>query len=149
MHPLTVGPAPHVLAGGDDRAAARADLSRGVCLIVSVQGTVPVLMTHPSVLLRGAAQIFLHPLLDLMTSEIWWGCHIASITCDDDLTADSQCGIAAAGTGAPPGRSAGRPGASHSRPFSGGSVVDQWRARMAPASGAARLRDTTAQEGKP
>lgn len=91
MHPLTVGSAPHILASGDDRATPPADLSRGVCLVVTVQDTVLVLMTHPPVFLRWAAQIFLHPLLDFMTSEIRWGCHGASSRCDDDLAADSQC----------------------------------------------------------
>jgi hypothetical protein len=82
MHPLTVGPASHVLAACDDRAAQLADLARSVCLVVVPQGAVLVLVTHSPVFFRREAQILLHSLFDFLTSEIRWDCHVASRRCD-------------------------------------------------------------------
>ena len=82
MHPLTVGPASHILAACDDRAAQLADLARSVCLVVVPQGAVLVLVTHSPVFFRRETQILLHSLFDFLTSEIRWDCHVASRRCD-------------------------------------------------------------------
>src|SRR6266516_6768859 len=62
VHPLTVGPAPHILAGGDDRTTPLADLTRGVRLVVVQQGA--VLVAH-RVVFRRAAQVFQQAFLNL------------------------------------------------------------------------------------
>ena len=72
MYPVTIGPAPHILAGRDDRAAPRADIARGVRFVVGRYGA--VIVTYRTVLRRGA-QIFLQSLFDFQPAEIWWGCH--------------------------------------------------------------------------
>ncbi len=75
MHPLAVGPAPHILAGFDDRAASLAELSRGVRLVVAPVRGVLVLVTYGLPVPRGA-QIFVHSLFNFETTEIWRSCHV-------------------------------------------------------------------------
>src|SRR5215472_5146144 len=55
VHPLTVGPAPHILAWRDDLTTDLADLARGVRLVVAQPRA--VLVAHASVF-RRAAQVF-------------------------------------------------------------------------------------------
>src|SRR6266516_542199 len=73
VHPLTVGPAPHILAGGDDRTTPLADLTRGVRLVVVQQGA--VLVAH-RVVFRRAAQVFQQAFLNLAPAEIGWGWYV-------------------------------------------------------------------------
>ena len=73
MHPLAVGPAPHILAGCDDRTAPLAGLSRSVCLILAPRGADLVLVIYRVFLLR-TAQIFQQSLFDVAASEIRRGC---------------------------------------------------------------------------
>src|SRR6266566_6343132 len=40
VHPLAVGPAPRLLAGGDDRTTPRAGLARGMRFVVVQQGII-------------------------------------------------------------------------------------------------------------
>ena len=75
MQPLAVGPAPHILAGRDDRTAPRADPSRGVRLVVAPRRWVLVLVTYGTLLPRGA-QVFVHSLFNFQASEIGRGCHV-------------------------------------------------------------------------
>lgn len=76
MRPRTVGPASHILAGGDDRTASLADTAWGVRFVVAPQGAPPFLVTYSPVLLPRGAQIFFNSLFNLPASEIWWGCHV-------------------------------------------------------------------------
>src|SRR6266498_812569 len=76
VHPLTVGPAPHILADSDDRTAQRADLAWSVRFVVVPQGAVLIVVTYSLVLLPRHAQILLHSLFNFPASEIWWGCHM-------------------------------------------------------------------------
>jgi hypothetical protein len=73
VHPLTVGPAPHILAARDDRTTPLADLARGVRFVVVRQGA--VLVAHRVMLCR-AAQVFQQPFFDLAPAEVRWGCHV-------------------------------------------------------------------------
>ena len=75
MHPLAVGPAPHILAGRDDRTAQLADLSRSVRLVVAPHRVVLILVTYGMFLPR-AAQIFQQSLFNFAASEIWRSCHV-------------------------------------------------------------------------
>src|SRR5262249_42512097 len=50
VHPLTVGPAPHVLADRDDLAAPRADLARSVRLVIAPPGDLIVRVNRCPVL---------------------------------------------------------------------------------------------------
>src|ERR1019366_9085704 len=76
VHPLAVGPAPHILARCDDRAAHLADLARSVSLAVAAQGAVGVLMAHDPAFFRRSAQVLLRPLFNFSPAEIRWGCHV-------------------------------------------------------------------------
>ena len=79
MHPLAVRPAPHILAGHDDRTAQFADLSRSVRLVVAKR-RVLVLVTH-AVFLSWAAEIFQQSLFNFAASEVRRGCHGAPPGC--------------------------------------------------------------------
>src|ERR1700687_5283362 len=99
MHPLAVGPAPHILAGRDDRTAPLADHSGRVRLVVAPQGAVLILVSH-RVFLPRAAQIFKHALLDFAASEIWRRCHVCLLRMRWRNPASvHQCGTAASQKG--------------------------------------------------
>jgi hypothetical protein len=83
MYPPAISPASHILAGGDDRTAPRADLARRVRLVVAQQGAVLVLAAHGPVLLWRDAQVFRQPLLNIATPEIRWDCHVCLPPGDD------------------------------------------------------------------
>ena len=85
MDPLAVEPAPHILAGRDDRPAMHADHARGVRLVVVYleAALVYVLLgVFLGVFLPRAAQILKQALLDLAASEIRRGCHVCLLRRD-------------------------------------------------------------------
>ena len=88
MHPLAVRPAPHILAGRDDRTAQFADFSRGARLVVAKR-RVLVLVNH-AVLLWWAAQIFQQSLFDFAASEVRRSCHGAPPGVRGDPASDNQ-----------------------------------------------------------
>ena len=88
MHPLAVRPAPHILAGHDDRTAQFADLSRSVRLVVAKR-RVLVLVTH-AVFLSWAAEIFQQSLFNFAASEVRRGCHGVPPGVRGDAASDNQ-----------------------------------------------------------
>jgi hypothetical protein len=79
VHPLAAGVEPDVLALGDDRSAAGADLAHGVQLVV-----VPVrsglVVVRRGVLFVRTAEIFQQSFLELVAAEVGWNCHVGLLT---------------------------------------------------------------------
>ncbi len=114
MYPPAIGPASHILAGSDDRTAPRADLARRVRLVVIPQGAVLVLAAHGPVIRWRHAQVFLQPLFNIATPEIWWDCHVC-LPRGDGVIQLLTASLAPVGPGCLP-----RPSAPHLAVFSFG-----------------------------
>jgi hypothetical protein len=103
MDPFAVGPASHVLAGRDDRAAAAAGHACGMRLVVVTPGTGLILVIH-GVFRPRAAQVLQQALLDLAASEIRRGRHVCLLQPRRRDHALIQCATAASLQDPRPGR---------------------------------------------